>query len=96
MPVPALQRFEKFFQATSDCQFYVKRDVDGQFRYVHVNPAALRVTGGRTEHDIVGLTPMEALGEDYGSTVEENIKAAFETRQAHHFRGSLGLSLIHI
>jgi PAS domain S-box-containing protein len=90
MPVPALQRFERFFQASSDCQFYVRRSDDGQFRYAHVNPAALSVAGRRTEREVVGLTPLEALGPDYGRVVEENIETAARTGQTHHFRGLLG------
>jgi PAS domain S-box-containing protein len=89
MPVSALRRFEKFFDATSDCQFYVKQGPDGRFRYVHVNPAALSVTGRKQEAELVGLTPLEALGDDYGTTVEQNIMAAYRSGATHHYRGSL-------
>lgn len=79
-----------FFAATSDCQFYVKRDDDGRFKYVHVNPAALAVTGRATEQDLIGLTPVEALGTDYGATVENNIAEAYSRRRPYHFNGTLG------
>ena len=90
MPVAAARRFEKFFEATSDCQFYVKRDVDGRFKYQHVNPAALSVTGRSNQDDILGLTPVEALGPEYGATVEANILEAYQRGEAFHFRGRLG------
>jgi len=90
MPVAPAERFEKFFAATSDCQFYVKKDDDGRFRYVHVNPAALAVTGRAEEHDLIGLTPVEAMGEEYGATVENNIAEAFSQGRPYHFTGRLG------
>lgn len=90
VPVPAEQRFERFFKASSDCQFYVRRAADGAFRYFHVNPAALSITGRSEEAELIGLTPIEALGEDYGRTVEDNINQAFRLRSPYHFNGPLG------
>lgn len=90
MPVSAGERFERFFQATSDCQFYVKPDEIGRFRYVNANPAALAVAGMITEDDLIGRTPVEVMGEDYGTTVERNIAEAFRRGQAFHFNGPLG------
>lgn len=92
MPVSASERFVRFFETTSDCQFYVKRDVDGRFKYVHVNPAALSVTGLSDESQIIGLTPVEALGEDYGLTVQRNILEAANNAKPFRFRGVLGQS----
>ncbi|WBH17983.1 two-component system sensor histidine kinase NtrB [Sphingomonas radiodurans] len=90
MPVSAAQRFAKFFEATSDCQFYVKRDEDGRFKYVHANPAALAVVGRSTEDELLGLTPVEVMGEEYGKAVEYNISEAFHQGRPYHFSGALG------
>lgn len=83
-------RFDKFFETSSDCQFYVSQCDDGAFRYVRVNQAARSVAGGISEDEIIGLTPIEALGEEYGYTVEHNVKIAFETGRTYHFRGPIG------
>lgn len=92
MPVSLRQRFERFFNASSDCQFYVKLDEQGRFKYVHVNPAALAVTGRARECDALGLTPVEVLGDDYGRTVQTNIEKAYYQAAPYHFTGALGRS----
>lgn len=82
--------FKGFFELTSDCQFYLEADAEGALRYRQVNPAALSVTNFESEAELLGLTPLEALGEDYGSTVETNVRKAFEGREVFRFTGPIG------
>jgi len=89
MLLATLDRFERFFQASSDCQFHVRLDPDGQFRYTRANAAALAVAGV-AENDVIGRTPAEVLGPNYGSTVEKNVREAAQHREPYHFRGHIG------
>ena len=89
MPIATLERFERFFQTSSDCQFHVRLDPDGQFRYTRANAAALAVAGV-AENDVIGRTPAEVLGPNYGSTVEKNVREAAQHREPYHFRGHIG------
>jgi len=89
MPYGELDRFQRFFQCSSDCQIYLERSDDGRFRYLHANPKALQLAGTCSEEDIIGRTPVEVLGPNYGAAVEANILAAYNQRRPYRFKGRL-------
>jgi len=89
MPYGEIDRYRRFFHLSSDCQIYLERGDDGHFRYVHANPKALQTSGRTSEEDIVGRTPLEVLGTEYGAAVEANLIAACNRRGPFRFKGSL-------
>lgn len=79
-------RYAGIVQNAADAIFVVDVGTDGAFRYSAVNPALVRDTG-LAEATLVGQTPVEALGPDYGGRMEAlyaDCTAARAPRQFEH------------
>lgn len=82
------KRYQRFFQLSSDCMFEVAATDSGEYRYLDLNPEALRCVGVPLEQAL-GHTPTELMGAQAGGTVETNLTRARDQRMPYHFEGTL-------
>ncbi len=79
------QRLTSIYDTVRDIIFHVAVEPDGQFRFVFVNAAFLRVTGltlekvvGRTVNEVISEPPLTVVLGKYRQAVEENTTVLWE------------------
>ncbi len=79
---------DQVFNGTHDAMFLVRVDDDGQFRCVRVNSAYGRLVGYAPE-EIIGFTPVEAMGPTVGAAVEASYRRCVAAGKPITFEESL-------